>query len=263
MSAGAVRAFLPQLRRLDADLPVPVRRRIQVLRELEADLEAFAAHLEGSGVSAPEARRRALEALVPEGAALHELARVHASPYHRLARSLGEGRVRVAERSALIFATGAVLIWQTEALLDAALFQGASPFVWVVAALGTALFAATVALAFQLWVRGDDEAVRRGSGGLLGGAAAVLLVGLGGSLVELYRFADLLEGAPELFAPLAPTWLLQVALLLTLALIVALAVALAWFVMAQWCALLAGRRGEVLGLRPGHLNPLIEDTSDV
>lgn len=264
MSAGAVRAFLPQLRRLDADLPVPVGRRVQVLRELEADLEAFAEHLERSGVPAAEARRRALEALVPAGTALDELGRVHASPYRRLARVLGEARVRAAERSALILVTGAVLIWETQALLDATLFQGASPFVWVVAALATGMFVLALSRAFRLWIRGDDEAVGRGSAGLLAGAVTIVFVGVGGSLIELYRFAGIVSAAPELYGALALDWLLRVAFLLALSLMVALATALAWFVMAQWCALVSHRRGEFLGLSPDprRFHPSTEVPSD-
>jgi hypothetical protein len=76
------------------------------------------------------------------------------------------------------------------------------------------------------------------------------VVGTVGVLLDTYRLAATLEGAPDLAGPLAAEWLIRNCVLLAVSILLALAGALAWFVIRQWLALVSGARAEVLGLHP-------------
>ncbi len=247
---AATRAFLPTLRRLDRDLTLPVPDRLRILRELEFDLEALRGELEARGMPAKEARARALDALVPDGATLGELDRLHASHYQRLTRHFSPGRLRTVERSALALTTAAVLLAQTVVLLRADWLRNPSPFLWPVLGLGALLFAAIAAQSFKLWVKHDHQETDRNFRIILLLSGLTLATGIFGALADFFRLAEALEAEPGLAGSLFPEWLAGSCVLLSFSLLLALAGGLAWFIAAQWLAILAGARSELLGHHP-------------
>lgn len=248
MTAGAVRPFLPELRRLDAELRLPIPRRLRILRELEYDLEELAARLVEQGMAPEEARRRALDALLPGGDATAALDGVHGPLYRRLTRRVGDRRLRRLERGTLALFTAGVLAAQAAALLQADLLAAPSAFLWPVLAAGAVLCAGAAAKAFQLWVLGDHRTPQRGLDALLAGSGGVLCLGLVGALVDVYRVLDFLEVRPLLAPEVLPDALLRVASLLSVSLVLALSGALAWFVLRQWLVVVSDARHRALGL---------------
>ncbi len=240
-------AFQPALRRLDRDLMVPIPDRLRILRELEFDLEALSSELEARGMPPEQARARALDALVPDGATLRELDRLHASHYRRLTRHFSPGRLRTIERSALAFATAAVLFAETFLLLRADWLRHASPFLWPVLGLGTLLFAAIAAQSFRLWVKRDHEDPAANLRVILFLSGLTLATGIFGALADLFRLAGILEAEPGLAGSLLPEWLAASSVLLSFSLLLALAGGLAWFIPAHWLALVSGAHAELLG----------------
>lgn len=244
------RPFLPTLRRLDRDLTVPVPDRLRILRELEFDLEALSAELEARGMPPDVARTRALDALVPDGATLRELDRLHAPHYRRLTRHLSPGRLRTVERSALVLATAAVLLAETLVLLRADWLRHASPFLWPVLGLGALLFAAIAAQSFRLWVKHDHQDPAASFRVILFLSGLTLATGVLGALADFFRLAGTLQAEPGLAGSLLPEWLFGSCVLLSFSLLLAIAGGLAWFVPAHWLALVSGARAELLGHPP-------------
>jgi hypothetical protein len=243
-----VRVFLPALRKIEPELMVPIPDQLRILRELEFDLEGLRTLLVAQGLSAEEARNRALDALVPDHGAIQELGRLHAPLYRRATRHLSEDRLRVLERSALALVTASVLIVQAIALVQANLLRDASPFLWPVLGLGALLFTSIAAKTFELWVKGDHRAPDRGLQLILILAGVILATGMSGVFVDFYRLAESLERAPGMAKALAPLWLVRDCALLSVSMMLALAGGLTWFVLTQWLTLVTGARREVLGL---------------
>lgn len=250
MSARADRAFLPTLRRLDGELGLPLPERVSVLRELESDLEELTRSFVARGHAPDDARTMALEALVPDGAALGELRRVHASTYERLTRPLAGARLRVVERTALVVCTVGVMLLEALALVGADLGSDPSPFFWPVLALSGLLFAAIATKGFSLWVRRDHGGAHGGVAIILVLSGLVLAVGFGGALVDLYLLAGLLEGTPPAeVTSLVFQGLRRDAALVSVAMLASMAGGLTWFVLTQWLSALDAARAEALGLR--------------
>ena len=240
-------AFQPTLRRLDQDLTVPIPDRLRILRELEFDLDALSGELEARGMPPEKARARALDALVPDGATLRELDRLHASHYRRLTRHFSPGRLRTIERSALALATAVVLFAETFLLLRADWLGHASPFLWPVLGLGTLLFAAIATLSFRLWVKRDHRDPAANLRVILFLSGLTLATGIFGALADLFRLAGVLEAEPGLAGSLLLEWLAASSVLLSFSLLLALAGGLAWFIPAHWLALVSGAHAELLG----------------
>ena len=131
--------FRSTLEAVERRLVAPIPRRVRILRELEADLEALYAELRAEGLPDAEARRRSIEALAPDGPALLELGRIHRPLYRRLTGGLSDRRLRVIERSVLATATLVVLGSFAGALLRVNLLYAPSRFMVPVIALGEAL----------------------------------------------------------------------------------------------------------------------------
>jgi len=248
VSTGSVRVFLPTLRKIEPELMIPIPDQIRILRELEFDLEGLRTLLVDQGLSAEEARNRALDALVPDHRAIQELGRLHAPLYRRATRHLSEDRLRILERSALALVTASVLIVQAIALVQANLLRDASPFLWPVLGLGALLFTSIAAKIFELWVKGDHRAPDRGLQLILILAGVIFATGMSGVFVDFYRLAESLERAPGMAEALAPLWLVRDCALLSVSMMLALAGGLTWFVLTQWLTLVTGARREVLGL---------------
>ena len=248
MSGSAVGRFTPVLREVERGLALPIPDRVRILRELEYDLEELCARLVAGGLSDEVARGRAIQALVPDSATLHELDRLHAPWYRRVTRHLTADHLRLVERSALAIATASVVIVQTVTLLRVDLLRDPSPFLWPILGLGALLFATVVTKVFELWIKGDHRSPAQGLNTILALAVATVLTGVGGMLFDLYRLAGALERAPELADIVAGQWLLRDLTLLSISVLLALGGGLAWFVLNQWLSLVDGARSDVLGL---------------
>ena len=244
------RAFLPALRRLDRDLTVPVPDRLRILRELEFDLEALSAELEARGMPPDKARARALDALVPDGATLRQLDRLHAPHYRRLTRHFNPGRLRTVERSALVLATLVVLLAETALLLRADWLHSPSPFLWPVLGLGALLFAAIAAQSFKLWIKRDHGGAEANFRIILLLSGVTLTMGIFGAIADFFRLAGTLQAEPGLAGSLFLEWLTASCVLLSFSFLLALAGGLAWFIPAHWLALVSGARAELLGHHP-------------
>jgi hypothetical protein len=144
--------------------------------------------------------------------------------------------------------TAFVLLIQTLTLVRANLLHDPSPFLIPVLLAGAFLFALALAKAFQLWIKKDHVHPARGLNAILGVAGAILGLGIGGLIFDLYRLAGFLESAPELAGSLTADWLVRDSALLSVAIILAMAGGLAWFVLSQWVALVTGARRELTEL---------------
>lgn len=248
MSVRAERAFLPTLRALERELPLPLPDRVRFLRELEYDLEELQGRLEAQGLSHEQARTRTLEILAPDAATLRELWRMHTPVYVRLTRGLRGDHLRMAERSALAVAAASVLAIEAKLLLGTQLLRAPSPFLWAVLALGALLFAAVAGKAFELWVRRDHSEPERGLRSILALTGGVVAAGVGGAFVELYGLVTRLDGGATRADAAMLDALVRSCGLLAVALLLAMSGALAWFVIAHWLALVTGARRDLLGI---------------
>ncbi len=248
MSTPKERVFAPVLREVESGMALPLPDRTRILRELEYDLEELWSRFVDEGIPAEEARRRALDALVPDARSMTELDRLHAPLYRRLTNSFPSGRLRSMERASLGLAVAAVLGVQTATLLRVDLLRDPSPFLWPVLVGGACLLAMVLAKAFQLWIKGDHDQPTRGLGAILVAAGIVLALGFGGTTFDTFRLAGVLEQAPELAEALVPLWLFRSATLLSVAILLALGGGLAWFILSQWVAHVRRAHREVLGL---------------
>lgn len=260
--AGA-KPFQATLRRLDRDLTVPMPDRLRILRELEFDLEALSDEIEARGMPAAEARARALDALVPDGATLRELDRLHAPHYRRLTGHFSPGRLRTIERSALALVTAVVLLTETFLLLRVDWFRHASPFLWPVLGLGALLFAAIATQSFRLWVKHDHQDAAASFRVILFLSGLTLATSIFGALADFFRLAGVLEAEPGLAGSLLPEWLAGSCILLSFSLLSALAGGLAWFIPAHRLALVSGAHAELLGHPLPNIRPGAPQSSDL
>lgn len=229
------------------DLPQPMRSRI--LLELRADLEDLAAALSAEGVPEAEARRRAVEALVPSPEALGELRRLHRPLYQRLVDRFSErGRHRL-ERLLIAGFTG-VLVWLGWGLARAGdLFDDPSPWLVPVVALGMLALGVGGVRLFVLHVKQDHthRGLGRGRTALPFLAVAVVVLGLAGSAVDLHGVAASLEANPAMQAAYLLRWLRQDMAMLSLSLLLGAVVGLLWLGSEVRAAVIEQAEMEALG----------------
>ncbi|MGI9625614.1 MAG: hypothetical protein ACR2QM_02150 [Longimicrobiales bacterium] len=248
MSERVERAFLSTLQAVERQLPSPVSKRIDLLRELEADLEALSSGLESQGVPLEEARQRAVEALVPDPGVLRELARLHRPAYVRFTQGLERERLRILERSALGLTTAATVLAGAVGLSQADLLRDPSPFLVPVLALGAVLVGLVLMKGFQLWVKADHRQPDVGVRAILLLSGTILMTAFLGLFLDLFQLTRRLEAAPQLSSELVTRWIVQDAGLLSVALTLALLGGLSWFVLNHWQTLIWSRHRELLEL---------------
>jgi len=179
-------------------LNIPPRRRLEMIEELGADLEALQAAYERRGLSPAAARREALMRLVPAEESIHELNAQHAPRTARWLKAAGiGGRVeRFGAAAAAILAGTAVL---TAIPTEDATVQGAV-FLWAQALIAALLAANWCRGAAGLWIMGvlppDVRSLFQArQAGLITGAAS--LGGLG-TLWQGYIGLGTHEASPDL-----------------------------------------------------------------
>lgn len=217
-----------------SQLPLDVRTRLG--RELAADLQGAYDVLLARGWSQDRALARARELVLPDDDALHRLAGVHRPLYDRLAERFSPHAVRRGERAAVVAVAAVTLAMLAGLLLPAGIFVHPSPFLLPVLACGSLGVAAVAAKAFHLFAKrpSDGRALRLGLATPLVAGGFTVLTGLGGALVDTYRFAAAVgEAAPTDLLPVV-VFVGSTAVLLAVALGLALAGALGWFLLLQW-----------------------------
>jgi len=239
------------LRRLERRLDLPQPTKSRLLLEIAADVRDLERHLTEGGMSADDARRRAIDEFDLSDDNIERLVGIHASPYRRFLDRLGAQARTRWERSlaAVTLVCAAVLVGGLAS--SAELFRVAGPSAWAAVGLGLVALAIGAHKAYLAFLRQDHDAVRlrRGLGAVLALAVIDALVGaLGawGSLYHLWRSASTDAGQ---MVPLLTAWLRSSSASLVVGLLTAIAVALVWFVLAGKIARIEQAEAEaMLGL---------------
>jgi len=248
LSARAEVAFAPELQTLGEKLTVPIPDRVRILRELSGDLHALTERLVADGVTPDEARRRATQALVPDEQTLRALERLHEPLYVRLTRRIDPSRLRTLERRGLVAATVFMVGASGLALASVDVVNAVSRFQWPVMIVGGLTFAAGLAKAFEIWIKGDHSRIRRGLSVILFLSLSQLAIVTLGVMVDLYVAASTVESTPALAEATMFGWIFASSLLMATGLLFALAGTLAWFVIDHWVTHIESAHREVLGL---------------
>jgi hypothetical protein len=225
--------FQASLERIDAALTVPQPQRGRVIAELAADLEDLYGTLRADGLPAADAERRALELVLPDGAALRELEVLHQPLYRRLSSRLsGSARVRL-ERAAVALLSLVVVGSTAAALPLGMLLTDPSPFLVPVIALGCAGVVTAMVCALRMFLLGaaspDDGA--RGLDIVLLFAAAGPFVAATGMLIDFYIAIGSIMADPDRTAAVLIRLLRTDGILLVSALCLALLTSLSWLLL--------------------------------
>ena len=245
--SGTRRLFLPALRALDGRMRAPVPGRTRLLTEMEADLEELTRHLRAQGLAPDEARRRALDVLMPDDAVLQELERLHAAPFERLTRSIPDAHLRRIERWVFASAALAVLTSVVVVLGGVDLLRHASPFLWPVLAVGSALAAIAARAGFLVWLRLDTDGGARWTAATGAGAAALLLLGGIGAAIDLHDVAGRIAASPSDAVMLVVGALQQVGGLGVVTLVLSLVAGAVWYATRHRILVLVSRHARVVG----------------
>ncbi len=244
-----MKGFEEEIRRVAEGLGLPQPVRSRILMELASDLEDLAEALRGQGTSEAEARRRALDALLPSPEALAELRGVHRPLYQRLVDRFSE-RARHRVERLLLAATAAVALGiGIGALARIHLLSSPSLFVWPLLGLAVLVVGLGSGKMLQLYVVKDHalRRLRRGMFLLPVLAGATVSVGLIGLVLDFYATAAGIEADVRLQTPLLLDWVRRDMPMLALALLVAVLAGLFWFVASVRIAHIEQAEAEALG----------------
>lgn len=240
--------FTPELREVAAGLDLPGPMRARILLELGGDLDDMRDALVVRGMAPEEAHRLAVEALIPEPAALAALTGQHRPLYQRLADGLADPVRHRLERVGLIAGVAALLGFGLLVLSDFDLLADPAPATIPLLALVAALGGLALWKLFEVHVLRDHRPrrLRRGLGWLPVVATATLVLALGGVAVDLYFVAGHLEAGATDRASLLLAWLKRDAATASLGLIVgSLAIAL-WIWLSASIARVEQAEADVL-----------------
>ncbi len=243
MTTGSLGAHL---RSVSESLSSPISARTRILDELRFDLDELTRRLEDEGHSPSDARARATEALLPDGATLEMLDRIHASSYDRLADQLGDRRLKRLEQGLLATALGVAAGGGATALSRVGVLNDPSPYLWVVLGLAVALLGACGRGAVEVWAKGDTASTSRRTRAILILSALTLLSGLIGVTHDVVRVFAHLEAWPDDAASLLPAVLVRESILLGTAIVVAMAGCTFSVIARQWATLIEDRLARAL-----------------
>jgi hypothetical protein len=175
------------------DLPHPMRAR--VILELASDLAGLEAELVASGVTPAQARDRAIQTLIPSAGPLRELRDIHRPLYRRLVDRFSDPVRHRLERLALALISVALCSIGLARLAGSGFLTDPAPLSALLLAVGLMVVVVSVWKTFALRVRREHELAGLRSGMWLLPAAATVsaVLALGGSAVDLYAVAGLLE----------------------------------------------------------------------
>lgn len=215
--------------------PFPVDVRTRLGEEMAADLEGTYRALLDRGWAPEAALARSRTMVVPDDHTLERLAGLHRPLYQRLVARCSSHTVRRGERLAVLAVALSSLGMLAPLLLGAGVFRDPSSFLVPVLIGGSTVVAAVVSKAFHLLVKRPTRIreLRAGLSASLLASGLTLLTGLGGALVDTYRFAARVEAAAPEGAVAVVAFLGDTAALLALALAFALVGGLGWFLLLQ------------------------------
>lgn len=218
------------LRAISERLDLPQPHRARILMEVAADLCDLERHFLAQGVSADEARRRAIEHCDLSEEAIAGLVQVHAGGYRRLLERLSaQGRTRW-ERSFLAVILLFVALVAGRVILTQAFFRAASAFVWPVL-LSTLLAVSWLVVKYHAaFLRQDhvSRRLRRGLGVVPGLAALNVTLGVAGLWLGLRITARRIALDADDIATRVTTWLSSASATLVVSLASALVIAILW-----------------------------------
>jgi hypothetical protein len=188
------------------------------------------------GLTSEEARRRALEALVPDDIAVAHLETLHRSWYGRRTGTWTDLGLRRFERTLLAGAFLVLLVVETGAILQADFAGYISPFLWPVLATGTGVVLLVLAKTFELWIKAEHRQPRRGLRALVGLSILPSGIALIGIQIDVIRLAATLEQSPELANALVVRSLIENCATMAIAILFGLVGAIGWLVFTQWIA---------------------------
>ena len=236
---------------VSGQISAPLPAKTQFLRELAADLQELTARLQAEGVPGDEARRRAIDALVPDAETARRLERLPASRYVRATSHWSADRLRRIERALLALCFLGVLVVQTRALGAADFLGYRSPFLWPVLGAGALTVTAVAVKAFQLWVKADHREPRSGLRLIPLLSVAPFAIAVLGICVDGVIVSAALERTPELAGTHLLRSLIQAAARMAVALLFGLLGALGWLVPSQWVAVQEDAYRRTLALEDG------------
>jgi len=194
LSLWRVRRFVPELRRISAELTVPEPARSRILLEMAADLEALYEHYRARGMDDEEAGRRAEAQLLAGPEALQGLILLHTTGYQRwVGRAAGGIRWGF---DLLLFAAGVLpLVLVSSVVVLSQLREPAGGVaLWLVLALGVWVMGIGCWKGWLLLVA-RERSPRRLHRGLIG----LLAAGFAGPLIGGTAFLlSLVAGAQRL-----------------------------------------------------------------
>jgi hypothetical protein len=124
------------------------------------------------------------------------LERLHEPLYVRLTRRIDPSRLRTLERRGLVAAAVFMVGASGLALANANVVDAVSRFQWPVMMVGGLTFAAGLAKAFEIWIKGDHSRIRRGLTAILFVSLSQLAIVTVGIMADLYVAASMVESAP-------------------------------------------------------------------
>jgi len=215
------------------DLPQPSRSR--VLLEIAADLEDLEKHLRGEGLSAAEARRRAIELCDLSDEALSQMVAVHAGGYRRFLERLGSQARTWWERLFLSAILVFVLAATGPLVLASPLIATAGPAVWPILGAILAALLLTIPKFYAAYLRQNHDPRRlRARLSLVPGLAAVnLCVGVYGFWMGLYLIAGRIADDHDRSGALLVEWMLRCSAMLVVCLLSVLLILALWFVLVN------------------------------
>lgn len=184
---------------MEARLRLHPGRRLEIVKELAADLEALEEELVARGIRRGEARRAAVRRLLPDAEVISALEATHRPEGLRAAPVQW---LRRWERAVALVLTLGLVIWLALSAAAGGMIRTANPFVWVELGL-LALMIANWAVAGAKLLLGEDlrrdERRRRGrrQAGLIVAAFAVAALG---AALETYALIGGAAAAPPAMA---------------------------------------------------------------
>jgi hypothetical protein len=142
------------------DVRMHPRKRLALMEEIAADVDALEDELASRGVPRERARAAAMNRLFPDPAVVREL-ETDAVAYHRLAARIGGSRLVLAERVGLAAVALLTLITLARGLAQMDGFRSGGAFLWATIGMIALLVANTLRVAVGLWARQDMGAAER------------------------------------------------------------------------------------------------------
>ena len=226
--------FAPLIRAMSDRLGLPQPIKARVLLEMAADMEDLYEHFREQGMAPERAEKEVREQFKFSEEALARLIQVHASPYRRLMDGLSERTRALWERAMFFILTAFVAVLTLEVTMTTQPFSDASPFIWLVAALGAAGLVIAILRVYALYIKKDHDVrrLRRGLDALIGIGVLSVVIGHYTLLIELFRTAvAVVDDVDRAFGGVV-FCVLRVAPVMSLALLVGIGAALVWFVLS-------------------------------